>query len=83
MPNIELKSCPFCGNKPVFFAKANCVNAQRKAIEFVVRCENCEFQYGKIHKIEIEFDLHSESGIIIINDGRIQAAEAWNRRAQK
>ena len=77
----ELKPCPFCGNKPVFYPKANCVSAQRKAIEFVVRCETCEYQYGKIHKMEIEFDLESESGIIIIEDGRLKASEAWNRRA--
>ena len=54
MQSIELKPCPFCGNKPVFYAKANCSTSKMKAIEFVVRCEACEYQYGKIHKIEKE-----------------------------
>ena len=77
---IELKPCPFCGIKPHYKVKENCINSTSKAVAFVVYCQGCGLEFPQKFDFEIEFDLESSSGIRVIKDERPKAVEAWNRR---
>ena len=81
MTNIELKPCPFCGTKPRFKLTSTIFSNYTKAVEFKIGCEKCGYEFEKLHRFEIQFDLESDSGIKIVEDSRIECAEAWNRRA--
>lgn len=77
----ELKPCPFCGTKPRFKIISTVFSNSTKAAEFKICCEKCGYDFGELHSFEMQFDLESDIGVKIVKDGRIECAEAWNRRA--
>ena len=78
---IGLKPCPFCGNKPYFKKISTAYSDSSKATEFKIHCDTCGYDYGKLYKFQIEFDLERDGGVKVVSDGRLAAAVEWNRRA--
>ena len=77
----ELKQCPFCGNKPYFKQFSTAYSDSSKSAEFKIHCDTCGYDFGKLYTFKIEFDLESDNGVKVVSDGRLDAAAAWNRRA--
>lgn len=78
MSEIKLKPCPFCGGEAKFKTISNACGHQFVTIEFEISCEKCGVSFPKRYRIEIQLN---ECGSITMNDYRMEAAEAWNRRA--
>lgn len=73
-----LKNCPFCGGEAVFTGITNFSTNYSAGFEFGVECVNCAMKLPSQYKLEL--DLRDDGRIEILNDGRSEAVEAWNRR---
>ncbi len=72
MNNIELKPCPFCGEKPITTVKAVCEKGT-DYIRFKVHCYKCRAeQYVDI--------LSGSSNFKEVEKAKQEVAEVWNRR---
>lgn len=71
MPEIKLKSCPFCGESSIL-----CKDRYGK---FLIKCNSCQFYYG----IELEDNEELIDGWRATFNTMEEAIEAWNRRCYK
>lgn len=74
----KLKPCPFCGGKAIFNVIEN--DSTHHSVGFLceIVCEDCGMTLPV--KCNVDFSLKEDGEINILNDGRPEAIEAWNRR---
>lgn len=76
---IELKPCPFCGGKAMFYVAANSSHGTWRGFSFGIYCSKCDLA-ATTTKYKIEVELSSDGEILPTTDERALAAEIWNRR---
>lgn len=76
---VELKPCPFCGGKASFFSKTNFTRGTHRGWEFGIYCTKCDITLFKTN-YKLEVNLDGKGNIVVIDDERKDAIEAWNRR---
>lgn len=76
----ELKPCPFCGGEAKIVPKIFSARGISRGWLFGVYCSNCDIALPKTdYRLEIQLD--DLGGIMLLDDERQEAIEAWNRRA--
>lgn len=79
--NEELKPCPFCGRKASLRKKGVGVDGGAHVEEWEIFCANCGAAPSS-KRYRTKFVITAGGELEYINDGRIEAIEAWNRRAE-
>lgn len=75
----ELKPCPFCGEKAIFYETSTKKDDDDIGFEFTIRCGNCGVKLPNYYTVN--FYLDTDGKIKTLTDGREKAIKAWNRRA--
>lgn len=79
MSEIKLKPCPFCGGEAVFAVRSNKSSSHDVGFVFTILCSGCHARLPADYTLTAKLD--AQGYIIITSDGRKNAAELWNRRA--
>lgn len=75
----ELKRCPFCGGKAVFYVNTASSRNLLRGYEFNIQCSKCKAT-NLDRCYQIEFKMNDIGEIEVVHDGRKDAIEAWNKR---
>lgn len=75
----ELKPCPFCGGKAIFYASTTKKDDGNIGFEFTIRCGNCGVKLPNDYTVNFYLDTDGE--IKTLTDDREKAIKVWNRRA--
>lgn len=75
----ELKRCPFCGGKAVFYVNTVSSRNLLRGYEFNIQCSKCRTTTPE-RCYQIEFKMNDSGEIEVVHDGRKDAIEAWNSR---
>ena len=75
---IELKSCPFCGNKVDIREISNGRGRFRFYVGYQIECDNCGIQFKDESTIIVEDGVPK-----IENDGYTKLIRRWNTRVYK
>ena len=79
MSKTELKPCPFCGGKAVFFVKDHATSGMKSFWRIGVYCTKCNLTSPKLYSLTLALGTNAE--IQTIEDERQHAVDDWNRRA--
>lgn len=79
MSKTELKPCPFCGGKAVFFVKGHSASEMKSYWHIGVYCTKCNLTSPKLYSLTLALGTNAE--IQAIEDERQHAVDDWNRRA--
>jgi len=72
----ELKNCPFCGDTAALDTFAKLGNGGCDLYTWQIICAKCKIQTP----IFEDSAIRDKGGIRLIEDGRLKAITAWNRR---
>lgn len=78
MSEIELKPCPFCGGKAVFFVKSHTTSEMKSYWRIGVYCTKCNLTSPKLYGLTLALGTNAE--IKTIEDERQRALDDWNWR---
>ena len=79
MSEPNLKPCPFCGGKAVFFVKDHATSEMKSYWCIGVYCTKCNLTSPKLYSLTLALGTNAE--IQTIEDERQHAVDDWNRRA--
>lgn len=79
MSEIKLKPCPFCGREAVFVIKSHSSSHRDVGFNFFIQCSKCYTRLPQEYSLTLRLD--EDGNISTTSDGRKDAEEAWNRRA--
>ena len=79
MSKTELKPCPFCGGKAVFYVKSHTASEMKSYWHIGVYCTKCNLTSPKLYSLTLALGTNAE--IQTIEDERQHAVDDWNRRA--
>lgn len=78
---IELKECPFCGGKAIFFTKRTITSSINVGFYYSIKCQKCGLEYPEHGTVTL---LLNEDGTVkFIRDNRDELATRWNSRIEK
>ena len=77
----ELKRCPFCGGNPTLRRCSTGTKGLKFLAGYEVKCDFCRMAQTKQFETVFDFELNGE--VVFEKDGRKEAIEAWNRRANE
>ena len=80
MAEIKLKPCPFCGGNPTLRRCSTGTKGYKFTASYEVKCDKCRM--AQTQTFETVFDLELNGELVLEKDGRKEAIEAWNRRAE-
>lgn len=76
---IYLTPCPFCGSRKVkLSAYRKLIHIEEVQVTYGVGCYNCGINTCTFTSV---YDLDEDKKLVCVKDGRQQAIDAWNRRA--
>lgn len=74
----KLLPCPFCGGKARFYVQSMDSPHYDLSFTFGIKCEECGCKLPKAYTLSLI--LGEKGNIVVQNDGRKEASDAWNRR---
>jgi Lar family restriction alleviation protein len=75
----KLKPCPFCGREATFHIRKYRGDIFEAKIDFFIACRYCSCRTGGDYRIDVKLLKNGE--LLVSNDDREIAINAWNRRA--
>lgn len=76
----ELKPCPFCGGKAMFKCCSTGRSIGNVWWSYKVCCSSCGVEFPDRSEFETELRIGNDGKISFVDDGRLKAAELWNKR---